>query len=132
MKKIPLNHGRFALVDDEDYDFLIKWKWFAHYCNSIKSFYASRKGRKCDGEAFGTTIRMARVIMNAKKGEYVDHIKHNTLNNQRSNLRICTNAQNCMNKGPQLNNTSGYKGVYWHQGGSKWKSQIQFNKKLCL
>lgn len=124
MKKIPLTQGQFALVDDGDYAELIKYKWCAHKGSGDKSFYALRHAKNCDGDSSGTTISMHRIIANAQKGDYVDHINHDTLNNQRKNLRICTNSQNMMNRGVQANNTSGYKGVGWNKETSKWRSKI--------
>ncbi len=62
--------------------------------------------------------------MNAKKGEVVDHINRNKLDNRRANLRICTQSQNLMNRGKTKANTSGYKGVTRYRG--KWLAQIGF------
>ena len=31
MKEIPLDNGRFAKVDDEDYEWLSKYNWYAYY-----------------------------------------------------------------------------------------------------
>ena len=129
MKKIPLSQGQFALVDDEDYDELMKFRWSASYHEDTESFYAVRFGRKCEGVIRGKYIAMARVIMNAQKGEYVDHKNHDTLNNQRINLRICTALQNMMNRGPTKNNTSGYKGVHWYKASNKWRAGIMINGK---
>lgn len=117
MKTIPLTQGQVALVDDEDYEFLIGFRWFAYF-NSY-NWYAVKKNSK----------RMHRLIMErikpGFKGE-IDHIDGNGLNNQRSNLRIATHSQNLANKGPQENNTSGYKGVSWDKEKQKWRAQIQY------
>lgn len=84
MKQIPLTQGKFAQVDDEDFDFLNQWKWHAQKCRNDK-FYAARTERK---------ILMHRVIMKTPEGLDVDHIDNNGLNCQKSNLRNCTKRQN--------------------------------------
>jgi hypothetical protein len=68
--------------------------------------------------------------MDASKGEYVDHINGNVLDNRKSNLRICTNAENCRNTGPYKNNKSGYRGVSWHKRDKEWRAQIKHNGKV--
>lgn len=73
---------------------------------------------------------MHRVIMDAPKDKHVDHVDHNTLNNTRKNLRLCTNSQNIANRrGRQKNNTSGYTGVFWSKNAKKWAAQIKFQNK---
>ena len=61
---------------------------------------------------------------------HVDHINGNPLDNRKSNLRICTNAENQRNRGVNKNNTSGYKGVCWAKQNKKWKARIKHNGKL--
>lgn len=41
MRKIPLTQGKFALVDDADFDWLNQWKWYA--LKTKTTFYAVRK-----------------------------------------------------------------------------------------
>lgn len=65
-----------------------------------------------------------RIITNAKKGETVDHKNGNSLDNTRSNLRICTQAENCRNQKRKITNTSGYKGV------SIFKAYAKYNKQF--
>ena len=60
----------------------------------------------------------------------VDHLDGDGLNNQRSNLRVCTDSQNGANRGKQKNNKSGYKGVHWNKKTKKWAAQIQYHKKV--
>lgn len=67
--------------------------------------------------------------MNCPVGMCVDHIDGNPLNNCKNNLRICTQAENQMNRGKTKNNKSGCKGVYWAKQLKKWKSQITINNK---
>lgn len=40
MKKIKLTQGKYTLVDDSDYNVLIKYKWYAK--NGENTFYAVR------------------------------------------------------------------------------------------
>lgn len=92
MKEIKLTKGFSTLVDDEDYDYLMQWKWFAR--KSKNKYYASRSIR-INKKQF--MIQMARVIMNTPNGMEPDHYNHNTLDNQRSNLLNCTHQENCKN-----------------------------------
>jgi len=74
-------------------------------------------------------ISLHRFIVDCPEGMEVDHINLNTLDNRRSNLRICTRKENSLNKPKQKNNTSGYKGVCWFKRKKRWKSTIHVNKK---
>ena len=119
MKKIPLTKGKFALVDDEDYVNLteISWQYASGYAQSIQ--------RKKGGKQYA--IMMHRKIMNCPSGLVVDHINHDTLDNRKSNLRICTRSENLGNRFGKKNGTSKYKGVTWHKASKKWS--VAFNKK---
>ncbi len=72
---------------------------------------------------------MHRQLLCAGKGEEVDHIDGNGLNNQRSNLRIATRAQNAHNTRRPKTNTSGHKGVYWSKCAKSWCAMICSNGK---
>jgi len=127
MKKIPLTQGQFALVDDDDFELVSQYKWCASWSPHGKCFYAITKIRKLDGKR--TTLPMHRLIMNAKPGEDVDHIHHLTLDNRKSELRLCTRSQNMQNTHKYANNRSGHKGVYWKNDCQKWRAQIGINGK---
>lgn len=116
MKEIPLTQGKVALVDDEDFDFLNQWKWYAHKQKSGR-FYAERAGKDC------TNIFMHRVIMQISPYHITDHKDGNGLNNQKSNLRECTYPQNAQNS--RLN--KGNKGVYYNERDKLWIARLQCN-----
>jgi len=120
MKTIELTQGKQAIVDDSDYEYLMQWKW--HYAHG----YAVRGVRK-NGKV--TIVLMHRVILGAKTGEQVDHINHDRLDNQRSNIRVCTHEQNQHNRSLNRNNTSGYKGVHWNKDCKKWLASIKVSYK---
>ena len=88
MKRIPLTQGQYALVDGEDYEKLNIHKWYACYRDNTQS-YRAVKTIYPDGRP--VQLIMSRYIMGEPKGMQVDHRNHNTLDNQKSNLRICTN-----------------------------------------
>lgn len=125
MKKIPLSQGKFALVDDADFDFLSQWKWYVNYDGyAVRSelFY------KVDGKKSSKTIRMHRVILNTPVDLLTDHIDMNRLNNQRSNIRVATRAQNSMNVRSHKGSTSKFKGVDWSKKAKKWRAQLGIGK----
>ena len=121
-KHIPLTQGKFAIVDAADYAELSKYKWRVKWCKNVKSFYVIRSLPRVNGKS--KVVTMHREILGALPGQYVDHINHDTLDNRRENLRICTNAQNCANRIKSVNTSSQFKGVYWCKVMSKWRSRI--------
>lgn len=113
MKKIQLTQGKFALVDDSDYEWLNQWKW----CYSHG--YAQTRGR-------GNKEYMHRVIMNPPSDKQVDHRSKalEGLDNRRSNLRIGTSSDNQHNRSTNRNNTSGYKCISWSKQRRKWEISV--------
>lgn len=102
MKEIQLTQGKVALVDNEDYEWLNQWKWYAKKSNN--NFYACRKDPMKE-------IIMHKLII---KGKMIDHRDGNSLNNQKHNLRLCTYSENGANRKVQKNKSFGvkYLGVY--------------------
>ena len=127
MKEILLTKGQVAIVDDDDFERLKGHKWFAAWCPHTESFYAQRNIPASRHRQ--RTIIMHREIMSASDGEEVDHRNHDTLDNRRSNLRVCTKQQNMLNRGIQRNNTSGFKGVKRHSQCRRWVATVQLNHK---
>jgi hypothetical protein len=122
MREIELTQGKVALVDDCDYELLNEHKWSA--AKSGKTFYAVR----VDGKK--TTIHMHRLIIGLVKGDgiKVDHKNHNGLDNQRENIRVCTNTENNRNQQTQGRvKSSQYKGVY--KSANKWCAKIVVTRK---
>lgn len=106
------------LLDDSDYDYFSKFKWYLQY--SGKNVYAQTK--ILVGGVFRTTY-LHRLITDCPTGMVVDHINGNGLDNRRENLRICTHRDNCRNTDSRTG-TSKYKGVSWHESRNKWTAQI--------
>ncbi len=129
MRQIPLTQGKFAIVDDEDFEWLNQWKWCADKQKGRDRFYASRN--IYDGRRQHTT-GMHRVIMQARKGQEIDHINGNGLDNRRCNLRFCTHRQNCMNQLPQKETSSQYKGVCWDKQYNKWRVVIKDETRMVF
>lgn len=131
MKEIELTQNKFALVDDEDFEWLSQWKWYAIYMSNIRNYYATRKSKRDLKTYKQKAIYMHRLIMGLKIGDnkQIDHINHNTLDNRKENLRICSRSQNHMNENPHINCSSKYKGICWDKRAGKWKAYIYINNK---
>lgn len=118
VKKIPLTQGKFALVDDEDFEYLSQWKW--HYQKDKSSGYAKRK------ESSGKSYFLHREVAKTPLGFITDHKNGNTLDNRRENLRICLNSQNQANRKKRVG-VSKYKGVSKYR--KKWRAGIKYMGK---
>lgn len=80
-----------------------------------------------------STVGMHRVIMDAKKGQIVDHIDGRGLNNTRNNLRIVTASQNAINRKIRSDNSSNVVGVSLDKKKAKWIARITVDgKKIKL
>lgn len=122
MKEIKTRRGFVAIVDDEDFEWLSKYKW----CYDGKG-YATRNIILDSGTR--TMIFMHVEILGKIDGLEIDHVDGNGLNNSRENLRHVTHAENMYNavvKG----GSSKYKGVSWNKGNKKWASYIKIDGKL--
>lgn len=107
MRRIPLSQGKHALVDDEDYESVVAiGNWHAQ--RSKWGYYANHNIMH-GGRSRGM-LKMHQVILGVSG---VDHIDHDGLNNQRSNLRPATAAQNAANRRLRFDNAVGYKGVHY-------------------
>jgi AP2 domain len=131
MKTVPLHGpkaaGRVARVDDQDYELVIQYRWnvwelVRPRCTYI---YAITPGRK-NGRQYGV-IYMHKLITGYAR---TDHIDHDGLNNQRSNLRPATVAQNSANSGPDAGFSSVFKGVQRVKGGRSWVARIRIDGQL--
>lgn len=121
-QKIPLTRGKFAIVDDDDYECLSKLKWrCSHSGYAVRNVWMGDKYEM---------LWMHLFIMPHPEVMETDHINLNRLDNRRSNLRICTPAQNHFNKKAQSNSKSGIRGVSWNNRLSKWVVHICKNRKV--
>lgn len=121
-REIKISDGSYVLIDEDDYERVGKWKWSANGNGYAvrNERYAPKKYRK---------QYLHRFIIGAKKGQIVDHINGNTLDNRKSNLRICDlkgNARNSRGKGGRY---SKYKGVTLDKVSRKWVAQIGVDGK---
>ncbi len=122
MKQIALSQNLFALVDDEDFEWLNKFKWSAW--RNKKTFYAARKVR-IKGQQIN--VLMHRLILNAPANMQGDHINGNGLDNRRENLRLVTPRKNTINRSVRITNKTGYSGVYLDKRTNKFTARISLH-----
>jgi hypothetical protein len=125
MKQIQLTKGKFAIVDDVDFEWLSQWKWYSN--NSKWGDYANRQKME-KGKI--THFYMHREIMKYYgykiEGFFIDHINHNSLDNRKENLRLVNDSQSQMNR--KITNKVGFKGVNLYRNG-KWRAFSKINQK---
>ncbi len=133
MKLIQLTQGKFVQVDDEDFDFLNQWKWFASKAHH--TYYARRNTKVGEGGK-RTSIPMHRVIMKVNDRKIlIDHKDHDGLNNCKENIRLATDSGNARNTASRINSTSKYVGVSINTIIKKgktykyWTANIRLNNK---
>lgn len=120
MKIIHLTQGKVTFVDDEDYERLSEFKWYYNRRDNCA---------KCEVHVPGAKRKKSILITHEilQTDKWVDHKDGNRLNNQKFNLRECTNSQNQQNKTKTKRRTSSkYKGVHFHCLCNNWQANIEF------
>lgn len=135
MKTVPLHGkkaaGRVVLVDDEDYDLVMQYRWYV--------WEFKREGARTNGPYAVTVVygggSQQSIFMHKLITGYpmTDHVDHDGLNNQRSNLRPATRPQNMHNRQAAIRGASRYKGVCWVKKRGHWRADIRKDgKKVYL
>ena len=112
--RIKLNGGKESIIDRDDYEKVKNIRWRINDQGYVK-----------EARSYSARI-LARVVSGAPPGKVVDHINHDTLDNRKVNIRVCTQMQNTRNTQIASNNTTGYKGVsaIRSKSGLKYRAYI--------
>lgn len=135
MRELPLTQGYVALVDDDDFEAASPFNWHARVVRRKKggvlNVYANRSIPKEGGGQLRQSLHC--FIVKPTNGLLVDHIDHNGLNCQKSNLRLVNGTQNQGNRRKRHDSIGEFKGVYWDKYHNKWRSDIQAGPlRRCL
>ena len=112
--------GYKILFDDTDEDAICPYNW------AVRLGWGDTPYAQTSVN--GKSVLMHRLLLDAPKGMLVDHRNHNTLDNRRENIRLCTRSQNMWNR-KRTTGKSKHKGVYWCVNRHKWRVQIYFNNQ---
>lgn len=119
---VELTQGYTSIIDAEDARIAELFNWCVLKRSDKRTIYAHRKMR--DGSGHQKIVYLHRAVMGLPAGCQIDHIDGNGLNNRKSNLRLCEVHQNARNRGAQVNNQCGFKGVFWDKSRGKWRAHI--------
>lgn len=126
--EIKIHNNTTCIIDKEDFSRVSKHKWYLDDWG-----YARRNKKFKDGTADSDPLRMHRFVLKTKSKLVVDHMNGNKLDNRKTNLRLCTVAQNNFGRGIKKDNTSGCKGVHFNKPTGKWMARISaYGKRKYL
>lgn len=117
VRRLPLTNGCFTLVDADEFDRLMQFSWRRDRDGYARSAMVTEPGQPARG------VLLHRFIMGAKRGQIMDHINRDRLDNRRSNLRFVTVQQNMHNRGASRGKSK-YRGVAWSAAERKWVATI--------
>jgi len=109
-----------TIIDSEDVKRCAKFRWF---CNNGYVVRYAGSGRNDRHE-----LKLHDFILQFKgsRRKHIDHKSHNTFDNRKGNLRVCTRQQNLANNF-QLAGVSGFRGVYPASSGNRWRAIMKHN-----
>lgn len=124
--RIELPSGHVTVIDAADTTLVERYRWFA----SVGPWGVYVVRNRLVSDPPGAPRKLHRLLTGATPGLVVDHRNHDGLDNRRSNLRVCTTAQNGANARRSAANRSGFKGVSWHKARGKWRAYIEVNRQV--
>jgi hypothetical protein len=116
--------------DDIDHELVSGYHWMISKGKKGVFYARGYIGKKSGGNGVHDKARMHRLIMNCPEDLQIDHIDGNGLNNQRVNLRVAKNAQNCRNQRAHSDSLTGYKGITFVKKKKLYFARIRVNNKL--
>lgn len=119
------------MIDTEDLEKLSAYpiKMVAWMNPCTKTYYGVFSRKIPGGSRKNTTTYLHRIITDAPKGMMVDHINHDTTDNRKSNLRVCTASENQQNRKRKTHGESGVRGVNFDKRVNKYYGRIYVNGK---
>ena len=118
MKKISLTQGKFALVDNEDFEVLNKSSWYA--IRKRDNWYARRTVKGNDKEY------MHHALIPCKPGTEIHHLNDNGLDNRRTNIELLTQSEHAFK---HIRDRYGpHPGVTFRKNRQKWRARIVINR----
>jgi hypothetical protein len=130
MKLVPLGGklgaGKFAKVDDEQYQKVMIKKWIVDKKGYVRS---TEQIGWLNGKQKNRSILLHRFVYGARPGLNLDHQNGNKFDCRRENLRPASYSENNVNRRKQQGCTSRYKGVYWDKQRRKWHVRIGWSGK---
>lgn len=118
---IPLTQNLNMLVSAHRYEWVNQWNWFAEFDKRSGDYYAARRDYSGDKPR---RIMLHDVLI-PHDLPTTDHISGDTLDNRDENLRPATVKENSRNRKRPIDNTSGYKGVWWRKERNRWVATIR-------
>jgi hypothetical protein len=122
---IELTKSQVSIIDNEDWVLVKEYKWYAHQ-DLCGKYYAVAWTKMVNGKR--KLLLMHRLLLAATKGQQIDHINGNSLDNRRENLRFCNCSQNQQNR-KVTSGTSLFKGVSRCKTTNRWRADIKSNGK---
>jgi hypothetical protein len=122
---IPLPTGEWAIIDADNYEDFSRFNWFLNDDGYVVRNLPRKNGKR-------QRQMMHRRVLWLQDGDPAegDHIYGDKLDNRRSELRVCTHAENTRNVMKRADNTSGCKGVSYHKASGQWQAKIRYAGKV--
>ncbi len=125
-RKIELTRGFEAIIDDEDFDRVSKYKWRANVTES--GTYAVTWMRRTGGK--GRHVYLHRFLLGFPAGSLIGFANGNRLDCRRENLKFTTRSKSQINRSRSLSNQNGFKGVSLVKKTNKYKAYIRYRGVL--